>query len=148
MAALTGYDTADETAAVHPDDVAAWRAWQARPDPRGTPPEVKVAPLGTLLRRVASSQYLDAPQRLVGKRAALRDVQALMALRNRAIHAGFGPARRSFADVPAHLPGLVDILSHLCLDHPAFPAAEAERSGPAIARHLSALSRVAQSGIC
>ena len=130
VAALSAYDTAELDAILHPDQKAGGSD--------------RLAPPQTLLRRVASPTYLDTPDRLALSRAEDRDLAALIVLRNRAAHVGIEPGPTDFGAVLEVLPTLLTALSHLCVDHPAFPGprwqADRDRIAEALARIKSARS--------
>lgn len=123
VAALSAYDTAEPDAILHPDQKAD------RPD--------RLAPPQTLLRRVASPTYLDTPDRLALSRAEDRDLAALITLRNRAVHVVTEPGPADFRTVLELLPTLLNALSHLCVDHPAFPGARWDADRQRIAEALT-----------
>lgn len=130
VAALSAYDTAEPDAILHPD--------QKADGPN------RLAPPQTLLRRVASPSFLDTPDRLMLSRAEDRDLAALIALRNRAVHVSTEPGPADFRAMLDLLPTLLAALSHLCVDHPAFPGArwqaDRDRISSALARLKSARS--------
>lgn len=99
IAALSGYDTA------RPEDVA-------NPSQPG-----RVAPIGLLLRRARSSEFLDAPERLDLSGTHIRRLEALIRLRNAAVHGlGFQLPERPGELVSSAL----SALRHLLVDHAAF----------------------------
>jgi hypothetical protein len=101
VAALSGYESAGEA------DIA---------DP--TQPD-RVAPVTLLLRRARSAGCLNPPERLELSGRALRDIEAVIGARNDALH-GLGEAPE------AHLydayRSVLQVLLHICILAPAFPA--------------------------
>ena len=121
VAALSGYETADPAAVAHPDDPA------------------RVASISTLLRRAASTDYLADPERLSGLTGARRQALALAELRNRAVHMALDGQPAPMEDVVKSLPGTLDLIRYLVLDHPAF---EPEDGAPYTSRIIAALARL------
>ena len=109
VAALSGYESAGEGDIVDPSQPG------------------RVAPVALLLRRARSAEYLNPPERLELPGKMLRDVEAVMTARNAALH-GAG----AFAEMPenAAFRSVLQVLQHLCLTYPAFPA---ERHGVILA---------------
>jgi hypothetical protein len=101
-AALSGYATA------RPQDIADPAAPQ------------QLAPLGLLLRRARSRQYLNPPERLILPLAEEAAIQRLISLRNAAVHAAtMAPSASPAVDAAAAL----RLIRHLVLTHPAFDPA-------------------------
>lgn len=99
--------------------VAALSAYaSARPEDVANPPQPgRIAPVGLLLRRARSSEYLNAPERLDLTGAQVRAVEDLMAMRNAAVH-GLGV---ELPEAPEALAlAALDVIRHLLLTHPAF----------------------------
>lgn len=126
VAALSSYDSAA------PEDVTA-------PD-AGSEPRIAAVP--TLLRRAASPDYLEAPERLSGLTGAKRQALALVELRNRAVHLALDGAPVPVEDVARHLPGALAIIRHLVLDHPAFAAEDGAATRARLTAALARLSRI------
>ena len=99
VAALSGYATA------RPEDVAN----PSQPD--------RVAPIALLLRRARSAEHLNLPERLDLTGAEARRLDALIALRNAAVHGlGF-----ELAAPPQELArAAIKVIRHLLRAHPAF----------------------------
>lgn len=103
IAALSGYASARHEDVANP----------SQPD--------RVAPVSLLLRRARSAEHLNAPERLDLTGAQVRDLEALVAMRNAAVHGlGF-----RVADHPVHLVRTAaEILRHLLKTHPAFDVSQ------------------------
>ncbi|MEO0466245.1 MAG: hypothetical protein AAF216_06855 [Pseudomonadota bacterium] len=109
VAALSGYPSAEDEDVTVPGDPA------------------QIASLQTLLRRVASTDYLSDPERLKGQGRAVADALELQAFRNQALHVPVDGSPASYAQVEALIPTAIVILRHLILDQPAFdPAPHAQ----------------------
>lgn len=121
IAALSSYDTARLDGVANPSQ-----------------PE-RVAPVALLLRRARSSEHLEPPERLDLTGAALRRLDALIALRNAAVHGlGFQPPETPHDLVRTG----AGVIRHLLLGAPAF---KPERFGPFLSRigqELTAIDRI------
>lgn len=130
VAALSAYETAEESHLLHPDHRS------------GQP--LRIAPPQTLLRRVSSSDYLEDADRLRLGRAQQRQLTELLAVRNRAVHAGLEYGTTDFRAVAGMLPALITALRHLCVEQPAFAGARWQGAragiGAALTRLETALS--------
>lgn len=118
VAALSGYASARQEDVANPSQ-----------------PE-RVAPVGLLLRRARSAEYLNPPERLDLTGSQVRALEALTAMRNAAVH-GLG------FEVP-EAPGLlaltaVEVIRDLLLTHPAFDVSRFVLFLSLIGQELSAL---------
>jgi len=124
VAALSGYDTADPTAVEHPE------AGSTGP---------RVAPIQTLLRRATSPGVLADPERLGGLTGARRQALALVELRNRAVHVDLSDHPVDLSPVPVLMGGVIRLVRHLVIEHPAF----SEAAGGTLPRRIErALDRL------
>lgn len=141
VCALSGYETADPADVLDPASAKKLARWDARDAglARGPRPAGRLAAIETLLRRVASPDYLEPPERLEITRAMQADALALVELRNAVVHfTGQGQVGE-----PGGLKGPVEavcrIISHLLVDAPAFGAAPHETMLGAITRDIDAV---------
>lgn len=101
VAALSGYDTAETQAILHP----------SQPD--------RIAPVALLLRRARSQEYLNPPERVDLSQGGQGATERMLAARNAAVHALSLEIPESFASDAQRVLG---IIRHLVLDAPAFDA--------------------------
>lgn len=99
IAALSGYETAQVEDVANPSDPH------------------RIAPVAVLLRRAASGEYLNRPERLELPGAEMRRIERLILLRNAAVHGlGFRPPQDG-KDLVAAGEG---VIRHLLIAAPAF----------------------------
>jgi len=121
VAALSGYETAAD------DDVV---------DPSS--PE-RYAPVTLLLRRARSTEYLNTPERLEMTGSTLRQIDHLLAYRNRVVH-GLGAG--SAGDMAKGCRKVLGIVRHLVLSHPAFDAGQHHLVCALISDEISGIERL------
>lgn len=102
VAALSGYESARE------EDIAD----PSQPD--------RIAPVTLLLRRARSAEYLNPPERTELSGRELKHIEAVIAIRNAALH-GLGTVPDS--KVYDSFGYVLQLLQHICVLHPAFPKA-------------------------
>lgn len=120
VAALSGYESAEE------EDIAD----PSQPD--------RVAPVTLLLRRARSAGCLNPPERLELSGRELKDIEAVIAARNDALH-GLGDA----AEAPVYeaFHSILQVLLQICVTAPAFPVAGHGVMLALIRDEISALDR-------
>lgn len=101
VAALSGYDTAETAAILHP----------SQPD--------RIAPVALLLRRARSQEFLNPPERVDLSQGGQGAAERILAARNAAVHALSLDIPDSFAGDAQRVLG---IIRHLVLEAPAFNA--------------------------
>jgi hypothetical protein len=120
VAALSGYDTASIDAVLNP----------SQPD--------RIAPVGLLLRRARSAEYLVAPEQVELTGSGERALERLIAVRNAAVHALRSEVPDSFA---ADCLVAAQLIRHLASGAPAFDAAVAGVLTPLLNDELRGLER-------
>lgn len=125
VAALSGYETASEADVLHP---------------AGPGEAPKIAAIATLLRRAASADYLQAPERITGQGEARRAALDLVELRNRAVHVSPVGERMDFEGARAGARGVCALVRYLVVAHPAFDATANRQVCGDIDRALKRLS--------
>lgn len=78
----------------------------------------RFAPVALLLRRARSTRYLDRPERLEMTGSAVREIEHLVAYRNRVVHGGVGVSEGE--RVAKGCQRVLDAVRHVLLVHPAF----------------------------
>jgi hypothetical protein len=121
VAALSGYDTAELDAVLN-----------------ASQPE-RIAPVALLLRRARAQEFLNPPERVELSRARERAVERVIDVRNDAVHALTSDLPETFIEDAGVV---LDLLSHLIVNAPAFDARLAEDRPGEIARRIARLREV------
>lgn len=125
IAALSGYASARSEDVANPSQPA------------------RLAPVALLLRRARSADYLNPPERLELRGSDARGLEALVALRNAAVHGLGGQAE---ADPRAPAQAAARVLAHLLLRHRAFDASRYGLLLTLIDQELTALGKDLKPG--